>query len=1312
MFFCSSQSFLHSVWDKYVSEHTDRNSAIFSDINWASRTASDVHHTHNAAWATLKKWIKFLGLLLSLSSEPRDGYARDVFGTIDKEDKGTITKEQIRQYMLTHPAFRSRLGVCSSEYDEGDGDVMLGEFMHLLAKADPNAQGDLVARGITGLPEEVYQTHAAMGSHGELHWPSPASCAFDRQVSESYIRGEGSNANKKKGSSILFLVSGTTWGLPLQAISQYPKEAELLLPPLCTFSLTKTETKSSLGGALVMELKCKSVLGASSLLAFCNITKVDSLEASDEMKRIFSRESNVNKVPAGTPVEVKVGLKPNGAGHWKRGVVVKSTPLGYLVEWQDDLGEHGVKTQEVEDGGIRVLPMSIMLRDQLDRDGALTNKRFIKKEMVFGTDCLEGLTFRGRVVESVEPDTPAARMGFIEGSTIVEVQGVVVHDEAEIREILNGRDGAEASALVYIPRVAARAAVLERVTDYGMEERILEPDEPIASPTNSSCIEFVGNYVVRVEENSTASNAGLIAGCKIMSIDGKAVGSGISERDLLLRLELAQKTVILYPCGGGADEIKTLATVQKSFAERTAIMTKAPHESQFGLLLSGKAVSGSHPDSAADKAAIPQGSVVCAVDGESVDNEEHIATLLSSIRAGDACILEYLSPTEDVSELLASMSMMRRNSRIGSVTEVKKSRRRLSLRGSTAESLGFTIEGTTVVGVTPGSAADKAGLQQGSVLREIQGVKIVSQEQAGKALAKALMSNGDCHIVADVPDEEVPEEDPSGLRSELEEARLRMQQRDVEHRTELACLRAFLEGGTEDEMRDIRARGQRKVQRLYSDRGMQASTSTPSTELNSLLEETQRVTAERNKQCAQIDALHEEMEAFSKAMRKLKAENQGLKEERGSVSEEYKSIRDARKRALEDNEALRDSRKELKAEVRHLRDSRDTIKAKHAGCADLLEDLRERLRTAEAASPPDPALSGMWADIKAMHKRLDEITSQREEAERIPPQDMYEMRREMTCVRQRIRDVKPPSPKRRPPSKSPTRPVSPFSSRSPRRPRSTSPVAPPPVVADGSFGKFGLSLSESLFTENGVIAYTGVRVVDAAPPGAPFLRMHDVITHVAGRGVGSLLEFRRAVQAAPPHRYILFKVRRWEAGCIRALTIKVRTMATLRRPGSSGGLNRVIIDRSGESVTTQRELGKRARPRSAGRGKETVVQDPLVIFRGKSVSPPPSPTLSFRSASRSVSPLQGRKNANVYDEISTGSEGEGGGGGGGIDGPVRIRDFDQTIAATAASSSPKHSSPSPAVERNRGPTSHSSQTGHYSGRSYHGLSDEPVSSSA
>eukprot|EP01059_Diplonema_ambulator_P010341 TRINITY_DN20339_c0_g1_i1.p1 TRINITY_DN20339_c0_g1~~TRINITY_DN20339_c0_g1_i1.p1 ORF type:complete len:718 (+),score=161.18 TRINITY_DN20339_c0_g1_i1:44-2155(+) len=216
-------------WDAYGGRHPDRNKAIFSEINWAMRTATLPPNLADSAWQTLFKWCKYICVITGLSS---------------------------------------------------------------IVGASPSTE---LARGLAGLPQWVVEKHRKLKKGDHINWPSPSSCALDRKVSEAYIRGDAANAVKAEGHSILFILRRMKWGIPLQDISKYPKESEVLVPPL---SVLVVEDVTVLpckhypfglpDGTLVVKAACENIIVLDSeLVKHVRVWLRDSVNASRRVQQIL-----------------------------------------------------------------------------------------------------------------------------------------------------------------------------------------------------------------------------------------------------------------------------------------------------------------------------------------------------------------------------------------------------------------------------------------------------------------------------------------------------------------------------------------------------------------------------------------------------------------------------------------------------------------------------------------------------------------------------------------------------------------------------------------------------------------------------------------------------------------------------------------------------------------------------------------------------------------------------------------------------------------------------------------------------------------
>ena len=123
--------------------------------------------------------------------------------------------------------------------------------LHMLCAASPtvhDATGEAprLARGLARLPLPVAEAHARAATEGgQLAWPALSSCTADVSVAAAYIMGCAANSQQQddgaaaagtsdaeQPSSVLFTITGSIPAVYLQPLSQYPSEAEVLLPSL------------------------------------------------------------------------------------------------------------------------------------------------------------------------------------------------------------------------------------------------------------------------------------------------------------------------------------------------------------------------------------------------------------------------------------------------------------------------------------------------------------------------------------------------------------------------------------------------------------------------------------------------------------------------------------------------------------------------------------------------------------------------------------------------------------------------------------------------------------------------------------------------------------------------------------------------------------------------------------------------------------------------------------------------------------------------------------------------------------------------
>eukprot|EP01064_Diplonema_japonicum_P014251 TRINITY_DN2181_c8_g1_i1.p1 TRINITY_DN2181_c8_g1~~TRINITY_DN2181_c8_g1_i1.p1 ORF type:complete len:1479 (+),score=337.71 TRINITY_DN2181_c8_g1_i1:40-4476(+) len=87
----------------------------------------------------------------------------------------------------------------------------------------------MLYRGIHNLPDSVMSAHRGLQRGWSYAWLAPSSTSENMKASEDFLK------TTDKKYNILFKVSGCNEGLPLHKVSQFPDEAEVLLPPFSTF---------------------------------------------------------------------------------------------------------------------------------------------------------------------------------------------------------------------------------------------------------------------------------------------------------------------------------------------------------------------------------------------------------------------------------------------------------------------------------------------------------------------------------------------------------------------------------------------------------------------------------------------------------------------------------------------------------------------------------------------------------------------------------------------------------------------------------------------------------------------------------------------------------------------------------------------------------------------------------------------------------------------------------------------------------------------------------------------------------------------
>eukprot|EP01064_Diplonema_japonicum_P018886 TRINITY_DN2757_c0_g1_i3.p1 TRINITY_DN2757_c0_g1~~TRINITY_DN2757_c0_g1_i3.p1 ORF type:complete len:1984 (+),score=458.45 TRINITY_DN2757_c0_g1_i3:36-5987(+) len=351
-------------WEAYEAEHSKkRNGAIFSSVNWAIRTAP----FDEEQFAVLRRWANFIMVIARVASKP----------------------------------FRSGKKSTENELE--------------------------LARGLANLPPDVVAFHGELEKGAVFRWGAPSSCAFDPSVSRDYISGDAANAvkgdeNKKRGRGVLFTIRKVQQGLPLQKISKYEKESELLLPPMSEFRTDSvlddnpyylTVTCSFQGGLVdhnsevLQVVKADCIEDSERLKILANVgpikrclkellSKLNMVVQHDELEQLagldlgnaetlvidFTGASNVTIERQYVPFVLKFKyVKVDGVG----GDIAE----GFLAASEDD--EEGEKDENsIADSIIRHVSVSIVAPVCIG-DGFLRGRHEVQSVVFTGDGCVTGV---------------------------------------------------------------------------------------------------------------------------------------------------------------------------------------------------------------------------------------------------------------------------------------------------------------------------------------------------------------------------------------------------------------------------------------------------------------------------------------------------------------------------------------------------------------------------------------------------------------------------------------------------------------------------------------------------------------------------------------------------------------------------------------------------------------------------------------------------------------------------------------------------------------------------------------------------------
>eukprot|EP01065_Artemidia_motanka_P013047 TRINITY_DN1719_c0_g1_i1.p1 TRINITY_DN1719_c0_g1~~TRINITY_DN1719_c0_g1_i1.p1 ORF type:complete len:761 (+),score=263.93 TRINITY_DN1719_c0_g1_i1:118-2400(+) len=224
------------------------------------------------------------------------------------------------------------------------------------AQRRPSYQTLFRGIGAGGLSREVVEQHRALHSGGLLAWCALSSTSLDAQQSEEYMRGTAANSTSKptphRPGTLLFHIEGAKWGVPLEPLSAYPAEHEILLPPLSVLRVEGSEADAhNAENGLRMRLAMLGPLGPAPREAvarcerFFARVRADAQKASERLANCGTAAPRAAASAGVQPPPQAERMNPLGAfsgssvgGVWKLGgaameLALCAAPRGLMVSW-------------------------------------------------------------------------------------------------------------------------------------------------------------------------------------------------------------------------------------------------------------------------------------------------------------------------------------------------------------------------------------------------------------------------------------------------------------------------------------------------------------------------------------------------------------------------------------------------------------------------------------------------------------------------------------------------------------------------------------------------------------------------------------------------------------------------------------------------------------------------------------------------------------------------------------------------------------------------------------------------------------------
>jgi serine protease Do len=149
-------------------------------------------------------------------------------------------------------------------------------------------------------------------------------------------------------------------------------------------------------------------------------------------------------------------------------------------------------------------------------------------------------------------------------------------------------------------------------------------------------------------------------------------------------------------------------------------------------------------DGPADKGGIQRGDVILKIDGQSIENSTQLRTIVAQKKPGTTVTISLIRDRaeKDVKVKLGEHPVEREGQPVQSPEPKEQTYQKLGLSvqdltPDIANQLGYKNEqGVLITGVSGGSSAEEAGLQQGDLIKEVDRIKVTSVKSFNSTISK------------------------------------------------------------------------------------------------------------------------------------------------------------------------------------------------------------------------------------------------------------------------------------------------------------------------------------------------------------------------------------------------------------------------------------------------------------------------------------------------------------------------------------------------------------------------------------------------